>query len=542
MGIKSGISRVDEDAQEGRILSDEELSLAIKSRNDIFFIDNARRLYAIEAVTFIIGIIAGIWLNSIPVDKAAPDFYRNMLKERAAKLLREPIVASVITPKPPHKERTSGRQAVTFGQRTGRYTANSVARGDRIPMAGMFAHGEPPPRDSIMNRDIARTLPPGRASENWDAEDSVLVNRANILKKQENRAQAFAMFRQVLSHNPHDTGALTGMGDAFMYSGWLDSAEAFYKSALAANPRIAAAHNGLGNAQYYLSTMAANPNFVAMHNISNSRQLMDALYDSAIADYTVAISLDSSYVQALTNRGVLRDLRKDHEGAIKDYTLAIRINPACAEAFSKRASTLAALGKLRDAIADYTAAIHLDTTGYEFDPRLHFANAYYGRGIARYKMGDLNEAIADFDSALALSPKHSLALLGKAIALEDTKRYEEALSGFNQAIALLSPLEFNGAKKLAFIHRGNVFRALGAYDTALADYLRALDSLNPSGRTCWHIAQCHCLKHENDTAIVWLKKSIACGFKDFNLWKRDRDLSALRDKPEFLAITRSSEK
>jgi tetratricopeptide (TPR) repeat protein len=326
------------------------------------------------------------------------------------------------------------------------------------------------------------------------------------------------------------------MGGQFLRIGLLDSAVASYSAAIALNPRVAAVHNGLGSARYFISTLAANPNYAERMNIHDPAHYIKAQYDSAIAEYTAAISLDSSCVDALTNRGVLRDIHDDHAGAIADYTLAIRTRPSYAEAYCKRAATYKRVGKYKQAIADYTAAIKLGSSSYEFDPTLHFANAYFSRGVAYYKTGDLGKAMADFDSTLVLSPKHSLAILSRAIALGDQKRYDSAIVGCTQAIALLAPSEYDGARELAYLQRGNAFRAKGEYDKAIADYTSALGSPKLAAKSCWRIADCYSLKHESATAIAWLRKSVSHGFSDFRAWKRDRDLSPLWNTREFRDI------
>jgi tetratricopeptide (TPR) repeat protein len=336
-----------------------------------------------------------------------------------------------------------------------------------------------------------------------------------------------------LAHDPRNTAALSGMGDLFLYTGLLDSSAAFYKAAIAANPRIAAAHNGLGSALYFNSTMALNPNFAMLRHIADPERFARNQFDSAIAEYTAAISLDSSQVQALTNRGVLRDIHGDRRAAIEDYTLAIRINPKSADAYSKRAGTMKSLGKFNDAIADYTAAINLDSSSYEFDPTTHFANAYFGRGVAFYRTGDLARAIRDFDSALAISPDHSLVMINRAVALIDEKKYDSAVAGFSRAIALLSPKEYGGALYLAYLQRGNSFKALQQYDKAITDYTVARESKKLAARACWRIAECFSLKNEADSAIAWLEKSEAGGFTDYAAWRRDKQLSPLWNIKEF---------
>ncbi|HMD67870.1 MAG TPA: tetratricopeptide repeat protein [Chitinivibrionales bacterium] len=524
---------------EGRLLSDGEYAQALTDRNDVFAIAGGHRLAAIETAALAAGVLFGLWLHAQRPRTAAPDFLSSTQKEWTARLLRSremrsPSLAVV-------QEVPAGETAATITLLAPSWDREALKRGIHLPEAAAKRNAAREQKSSL-----SRELKSVKVAANGSAvgqdtalaggEISKLIDRGNAVKKYGNRAEAFAAFRRVLTHDPYNTAALSGLGDLFLYTGLLDSSAAFYKAAIAVDPRNAVAHNGLGSALYYNSTMATNPNFARLRHIADPDKFSRAQYDSAIAEYTAAISLDSSQVTALTNRGVLKDIGNDREGAIADYSLAIRINPKCADAYTKRAATLKSLRKYEEAIADYTAAIKLDTSSYGFDPKTHFVNAYFGRGTTYYRSGDLDRAIRDFDTALALSPDHSLVIINRAIALIDEKKYDGAIAGLTRAIALLSPLEYNGLRYLAYLQRGNAYKALGQYDKAIADYTAALASKNLAARACWRIAECFSLKKEADSAFAWLRKSSAAGFTDFSAWKRDRELSALRSTREFKEI------
>lgn len=385
---------------------------------------------------------------------------------------------------------------------------------------------------------IAESTPAIRKEGPQPDQDGSLVQRADRLKKHSDYSGAFATYRHALALNPQNGNALAGMGDLFRYSGLTDSAIRFYRASLAINPRNPIVHDGLGTAIYEESKRVLRPGFAKAHGIKDPARYMEEQYDSAIAEYTEAISLDSGRVEALTNRGVLRDLNNDHDAAIGDYTLAIKLKPGNADAYSKRAETYQNLGKYAAAIADYTAAIKLDSSTYEFDPTLHVANAYFGRGSSYYKMGRIDDALADFDSTLALSPNHTLALISKGVALADKKRYDSAIAAYSKAISLLTGKEYGGVMMLAFLQRGNSWKALERYDSAIADYRNAMESADLAPKACWRIAEAECLKKDAVSALAWLKKAKASGFSDTRKWERDRELSLLWDMPEFKTLIR----
>ena len=56
----------------------------------------------------------------------------------------------------------------------------------------------------------------------------------------------------------------------------------------------------------------------------------------AIADYTKAIELDTSYTNAYHNRGLAKNKLKDYYGAIADYSKAIELDPNYTYAYNNR--------------------------------------------------------------------------------------------------------------------------------------------------------------------------------------------------------------
>jgi tetratricopeptide (TPR) repeat protein len=552
----------DDDDEKGRILGDDEYAKALLNRADIFLIEENRLLPGIEMAALVIAVILGLWLSFMQTVKTSPDFHQEAFKERMARLVRSP--ASDSTQHAQKHAESLPRFPVPGALAKKPEHANAHVSHGEASTVQNYAANQNPSRDNETpaNQTVA---------EQADS-TARLLDFGNANKTKGNRADAFAAFRKVLRNNPHNAAALGGIGDLFLYTGLLDSAQDFYKAALAQNPRSASVHNGLASAKYYLSVLAANPNFDALHGIKDPKQYIESQYDSAIAEYTNAVVLDSSRVDALTNRGVIRDLHGDHAAALADYTSAIRIKPTYAEAFAKRAATYKSLGNFRNALADYTAAIKLDSGSYEFDPTLHFANAYFGRANVEFQTGNNESAIADFDSALSLMPNHSIAMLNKARALVNVHRVDSAIFWYTRAIATLSPKEYGGAQERGYLgrgvafnligqpdsaivdltkaleldsndyyahfHRGNAYKALKKYPQAIADYTSALSLPKLAAKACWRIAECFGLQQDSADAIAWLKKSVSKGFPNAKIWKQDDDLKILWDNKEFRALAR----
>ncbi len=78
------------------------------------------------------------------------------------------------------------------------------------------------------------------------------------------------------------------------------------------------------------------------------------------------------------------------------------------------------------------------------------------------------KALACFDQALALDPKHAETLIKKADALEKLDRFEEAIACYDDAIAA------DNSMTIAYLHKGGLFNRMSRYEEALQCYEHAL--------------------------------------------------------------------
>ncbi len=94
--------------------------------------------------------------------------------------------------------------------------------------------------------------------------------------------------------------------------------------------------------------------------------------------------------------------------------------------------------------------------------------------------GENDAALERFTAALAVSPDHRGALIGRALAYMQAERYAEADAEFTYLIAYmektLEPDDITGVAVLAaaYGNRGILYDRKGRYEKALADYIQAL--------------------------------------------------------------------
>lgn len=130
--------------------------------------------------------------------------------------------------------------------------------------------------------------------------------------------------------------------------------------------------------------------------------------DRAIADYNEALKLKPNDPTVLANRGVARRSKGEFELALADDDAAIAAAPQSPGGYSARCMTRTVMGKdLENAVADCDQALRINANNF-FD--------YATRGMARYKMGQFDVAIADAMTSLKLAPNNSTALLVRGLA------------------------------------------------------------------------------------------------------------------------------
>jgi tetratricopeptide (TPR) repeat protein len=101
-------------------------------------------------------------------------------------------------------------------------------------------------------------------------------------------------------------------------------------------------------------------------------------------------------------------------------------------------------------------------------------------GDQRLEDGLYDEALEHFDNALADSPNHRGALMGRALVFVQSERYPEAIAEFGYLIDYLNEnladddLTGRGVLAAAYANRGIVHDRLGEYQAALDDYVASL--------------------------------------------------------------------
>lgn len=170
---------------------------------------------------------------------------------------------------------------------------------------------------------------------------------------------------------------------------------------------------------------------------------------SAIADaYTqqqIALSLSDASVQLANNDPDIALASAD--GIVTDY-------PNEALAYIGRGLILDGVGRIDEAIADYTTALKLDPKN---------AVAYYNRGIDYGVQNKPDEAIADYTQSIQFDPTFLASYFNRGNQYYVKNQLDQAIADFSYVIEHSSIDD-------AYNHRGATYARQGQYQLALADY------------------------------------------------------------------------
>jgi len=137
------------------------------------------------------------------------------------------------------------------------------------------------------------------------------------------------------------------------------------------------------------------------------------------------------------------------------------------------------INRNEEAIADYEAALTLSPTHPEA------ASAHSDWGVAWRHHGDVARALEGYGRALEIQPDHSVALINRGQLLEEAGRQDEALADFRRVMAVQTAvLERQPDDGHALTMRGAAANQAGALEQAVADLSRAA-TLVPEGPVKW---------------------------------------------------------
>ncbi|MEO1146368.1 MAG: tetratricopeptide repeat protein [Cyanobacteria bacterium J06638_22] len=223
-----------------------------------------------------------------------------------------------------------------------------------------------------------------------------------------------------------------------------------FEQAIAADPNRAEAWNGKG---------------VALRNLNRLEEAQAAL--------DRALKLYPQLPRAWFNKGLLLEesLNRPTEAA-ECYRRALQLQPDLTEAqrryqqLTQKSAQAASFNALFPSTPKPTSQTSAD------------AEQWFQRGVQQYKAGDLVEAIASWEQAIALKPDLHEAWNNRGVALSALGQQEAAIESYDKV------LEFKPDDHEVWFNRGGALSALGQKEAAIAAYDKALEC-KPDYHEAW---------------------------------------------------------
>jgi len=291
-----------------------------------------------------------------------------------------------------------------------------------------------------------------------------LFSRANLYFHQGKYEKAIEDFKHILNVPEGETQAIYFRGINY---GEKDKNTGF-DQLLTMSTKEADIHNYLGHCFHKLKSYQFSINHFtkAIHfnpdedNYYVNRGLvyMDMnQFDSAKYDYQTALKINPGNSLAKFNLSLLD--QNDISLSINKLNQLIRENPNLPFAYSNRAYHYFSIGNYNQAISDYDSAIKLDQNNHIY---------YLEKGMCFEKMNDTQAALKNYTLASHLKPDDSKVWYNMGNIHFKLEDYDKAIEEYTRSILLDSskgPVFFNRA--LAFFYSNNMNRACEDMNMAL---------------------------------------------------------------------------
>ena len=212
------------------------------------------------------------------------------------------------------------------------------------------------------------------------------------------------------------------------------------------------------NVSLWTDVLGHYPNLPLGYTMRARSFMQQGRNDRALSDAEKALSLDPNQPRALTMRGTIRYMNRDNQGALTDLEKAVRLEPNEAIPWNGLGAVHLTLGKRELALEYFTRAIEL---------KKDYAEAYTNRALTLAGMNRLREALADFDASIQLQPASPKAYLWRGEVKFLLGDKPGAAEDYGRSLNL------DPNQEAAFYARAKAYEALGRYDEALRDALRA---------------------------------------------------------------------
>ena len=287
--------------------------------------------------------------------------------------------------------------------------------------------------------------------------------------------RAEAGYRSILAVQPKHAESLHFLGIIAKRRGNLAAGVELVRQALDIRPAYPEAHSNLGlmlreqgllaaAATAHLQAIDLHPQFAEAHNNLATVRKQQGRLGEAVAGYEAAVSIRRDYLDAWSNLGVVYREIGRLEDAERCFQRALTLHPGFAEAHMNLGTLYKDTGRLDAAVVSHRRAVELAPA---------VALAHYNLGLSLAERGDLSDAIASLRRAADLDPSVAAAFCDLGVALQKSGEIDASIEKLVAALDLdpASVIAWDnltiGLETLVFERRRD--------DATIADWLAALD-------------------------------------------------------------------
>lgn len=194
--------------------------------------------------------------------------------------------------------------------------------------------------------------------------------------------------------------------------------------------------------------------------LKGNLELAKKEYANAIRYYDEALQKKADLADVHNNRGIAYLRLSESEKALEDFNKAIEIDSKFEEAYFNRAGVLIDRQEFPLAVTDleHIRNTYKDSTNY-----------YLKWGDLKFSQGYYEQALAEYDRSLALSPQNVQALVNRGVAYFEKKNFKVAKADFENALKL------DAQQQLAYNNLALIFARENQLEQASKFIERALD-------------------------------------------------------------------
>jgi predicted O-linked N-acetylglucosamine transferase (SPINDLY family) len=308
-----------------------------------------------------------------------------------------------------------------------------------------------------------------------------LLARAVALHQAGSKAEAAAIYEQIIREVPGHFDATHLLGVVALQEGRLEQAQSLIAQALRTNPKDTAALSNLGTA------------YLRNHQLH-----------LALEHFERAIKLEPGSIGALTNLGtVLRELGRPREALVPLHR-AYSAAPPSAVVCNLLGACLLDVGDAEEAVK-----VFLDAT----DAEPAEADGWGNLAVALNRTGELSRAQECAAKAVAMRPDSSAAVAAMAAIEFEQNRIESAIATYREAAALPD------ASAQTICALGNALWTSGRCDEALDCLRKAVEIDSNNAVAVWKLAMSQCRPfYETEADIAASRDAFSEGLGNLRSW------------------------